>query len=262
MYRIHPLRVRMRGMLILLKSVATMPENHFCVCSLLQHVNHLVATTPVVMVSSKPALWNAVMEVLIHVVPTRQSAYKQQKRYIFESRVHVRCENPSATVVEIQLHDTQARSMAWRVMKVDPRCQLQEVATEGLPVEIKSQVMRQIHPEVILGGNRVECVLQFEFMDVDGHARVPEMFEATSMIEVKMSHDDSLYILDIVACLRNLRLQLLTLMIIHLGKDIVDRGAPDFGIILTSSRFEEDQAFRWMFDQSADDYHLSAFWLS
>lgn len=52
--------------------------------------------------------------------------------------------------MEIHLHDAKAGCMSWSMVDVYPWRQLQEFAAKGLPVEVESQIMRQIHSEIVL----------------------------------------------------------------------------------------------------------------
>lgn len=118
--------IGVRSELILAKCISTMPKYHFCIGSLGQHMNHLVAPDPVVVISGQPTLRVTIIIVLMYMV-------------------HVGCEDPGATVVEVHLHDTQSWSMSRRMPHVQAWCYLKEVSIEGLPIQVKRQVMWKIN---------------------------------------------------------------------------------------------------------------------
>jgi hypothetical protein len=46
----------------------------------------------------------------------------------------------------------------WRVMQINAGCYFEKGAVEGHPVEVESQVVREVDTDVRLGGHRVESV--------------------------------------------------------------------------------------------------------
>ena len=95
-----------------------------------KHVDHLVAAMPIIMVSCQPSLNGIVVVVVRHMV-------------------HIRGEDPRATVRHIDLHDAQSWCMARCMADVDALSQLEEFAVEGLPVDVESQVVWQVHAQVV-----------------------------------------------------------------------------------------------------------------
>lgn len=81
------------------------------------------------------------------------------------------------------------------------------------------------------------------------------------MIKMKMTHDHSLDILDIVARFSDGRLQFMVWAVVDTRKDIINRRAPDLGVGFTGSGLKEDQTvqtFRRMVDKHRDKYYLSS----
>lgn len=54
-----------------------MPEHHFRFGPLFQHVYFLIASHPVIMVSSQPPLWYALVIILMNVVPNEHMTSAQ-----------------------------------------------------------------------------------------------------------------------------------------------------------------------------------------
>lgn len=102
-----------------------MPQNHLGLGPLGQHLDHLVATHPRIMVPRQPPLRDRALPVLAHVV-------------------HVRSEDPRPALREVDLQDAQTRRVPGGVVDVETGCELQEGACEGLPVEVEAEVVGQV----------------------------------------------------------------------------------------------------------------------
>lgn len=74
------------------------------------------------------------------------------------------------------------------------------------------------------------------------------------MVDMQMTHDYCFHILDIVACLRDLRIQLLIGAVVDSRKDVVEWSTPYRGVVLASAGLEQDEAFGGMLDESDDHY--------
>lgn len=66
------LGIGMRSKFILRCGLQAMTEYHLRICPLLKHVNELVAALPIVVITSEPSLGNALVVVLMDMVPTRR----------------------------------------------------------------------------------------------------------------------------------------------------------------------------------------------
>lgn len=67
-------------------------------------------------------------------------------------------------------------------------------------------------------------MLQFQFVDVDRHIGPDEVLQPTAMVEVQVTDDDGLDVLDTMSCLSNGLIKIvLSRFVVDLGKDIVDR---------------------------------------
>ena len=64
-------------------------------------------------------------------------------------------------------------------------------------------------------------MLQLRFVHVDGHLGAHEVLQPSSMVEMKVPHDNRLHVLYVVASLCNLRLEFLVFGVIDTSKDIV-----------------------------------------
>jgi hypothetical protein len=173
------------------------------------------------------------------------------------------------------LHDRKAGSVTGRVAKVDSRCKLEERSVPSwervsqrkpiwtsksltLKVQVKPKILRQVHSNVRLRRDGEIGVLDFLFVDVDRHVGPLEVFKSASVIEVKVAHDNGFDVFDVMACLLDLGVELVFFGVVDAGEDVVQWRAPDFGVVFTSARFEQDQAFGRVLDQDGDDDHFPA----
>ena len=88
-----------------------------------------MASNPIIVVSSQPALWLICLKVLLDVIL-------------------IRCEDPRSTIIQIDLHDAESWCMSWRMAHIDARSNLQEVSMERLPIQIEGYVLGQVHPNI------------------------------------------------------------------------------------------------------------------
>jgi hypothetical protein len=103
-----------------------MSKHQLCTCVLHNAFHSLMGSDPVIMIPGKPTLRYVVLVVLMHVIL-------------------VRSKEPWSALTQIQLHHRQARGVARSMSEVDARRKLQEIAMEGLPVQIHMKVLRNIH---------------------------------------------------------------------------------------------------------------------
>lgn len=126
--------------------------------------------------------------------------------------------------------------------------------------------MRQVDANVGTGGNGPEGRGELSFMNPDfGIRGVQELVQATSMVEMKMSNDDLLDILDTITGGLNGRTEFMVRLIVHTGEDIRCSWTPDSRIILATTCLPQDQTFMRMLDQDTVHGHLSTFvhkWLA
>lgn len=72
--------------------------------------------------------------------------------------------------------------------------------------------------------DRIESMLQFQFVNVDRHIGPNKVLQSTAVVEVQVTNDDCLYILDTMSCLSNCLIKImLSRFIVDLGKDVIDR---------------------------------------
>lgn len=115
----------------------------------LQRLDHLVARDPIIMITRQPPLRHIALEVLLDVVLIRR-------------------EDPRSTVLKVDLHNAESRRVAWSVTEIDALCDLEEVAMEGFPVEVKPEVFGEVDADVGFGGDGVVGVFDLFLVDVDG----------------------------------------------------------------------------------------------
>lgn len=86
--------------------------------------------------------------------------------------------------------------------------------------------MPQINTQISPCANGPACVLKFLFMDVNRNVGTDKMLQTTGVVEMKVAHNNSFYILDVVAGLLDSRWELLVLRVGSAWEDIRNRGAP------------------------------------
>ena len=91
-------------------------------------------------------------------------------------------------------------------------------------------------------------MLDLLLVDVDRHIRPLEVLQPTGMVEVKVAHDDGFDVLNVMAGLLDLRLELVVFGVINAGEDVVQWRAPDFRVVFSSTGLEEDQSFGRVLD--------------
>ena len=114
------------------------------------------------------------------------------------------------------------------------------------------------HTKIVTSCNRVERMLEFNFMDIDGDFGALEVMKTTSMVQVKMADDDCFDVTNLESTFFNLYIQFLVCFVVDLGKDVVDWSTPNLGIIFSGPGFPEDEAFFWMINQDGILNELSA----
>jgi hypothetical protein len=88
---------------------------------------------------------------------------------------------------------------------------------------------------------------------------VQKLIQPAGMVQMQMSNDDLLNVLNLVPRCFDGRPQLMLRFIANSGKDIGQSRAPNLGIILAAASLPEDQAFDGVFNENAVDGQLSAF---
>ena len=78
------------------------------------------------------------------------------------------------------------------------------------------------------------------------------------MVNMQVTHNDRFHISDIVACLRDLCIQLLIGCVVDSWEDVVKWSTPYFGVVLAGAGLEQDQTLGGMLDQSDDHDQLAA----
>jgi len=73
-----------------------------------------------------------------------------------------------------------------------------------------------------------------------------------------MPDDDFLDIFQLVSRRLDSCPELMLRLITHTGEDIGELRPPYFRVVLSATRFPQDKAFMWMFDQDTEDWQLSS----
>ena len=108
-------------------------------CSPSQRFNHLMAPHPLIMISRQPSLRLIIL-------------------IIFPNMIHIRSENPRATLKLINLHDTQSRRMSRGMSQRNPLGDFKNWSRPGLPVDVELEIMAEVDAQVGFGGYGVEGV--------------------------------------------------------------------------------------------------------
>lgn len=107
-------------------------------------------------------------------------------------------------------------------------------------------VFHRRHTCISFGSHTIKRMLQLLLMHIYRHIGTTKMLQAARMVEMQVTHDHGLYVLDIVSRLCNGRLQLMVRTVVNPRKDVIDRRAPDLGVCFAGAGFEQNQAFGWM----------------
>lgn len=112
--------------------------------------------------------------------------------------------------------------------------------------------MLEINTNIRSSSHTPERTLQFPVMYPDLHIlSIQKLIQPSRMVEMEMSNDDFLDILDLIARGSNSRTQLMFRFITDAREDIADNRTPDFRIVFAAASFPEDEAFMGMFDEDA-----------
>ena len=107
-----------------------------------QVLQALGAAEPCWVVSSQPALRNAIAPVLNHVAVIAD-------------------EEDRSTVGQVDLHTDQTVGVAGQVVQGDALAEVEAAFVEGLPVQSQLEVVLEIDADVIAGGNLPESGSEF-----------------------------------------------------------------------------------------------------
>lgn len=175
------LLVHLLGLCQLFKDFFVVAKDHGCFEHPLKLLDHLVTSDPSSMVSSKPAVGSVVFVHVCHMILVRS----RDKSTIFG---------------HIDLHDAKARSVTRRMVESNALIDFEMSIGERLPVEpFEIEVMRKIDPVICFCCHGPSTVLEFFLVNINGYIGVKEVFEATSVIKMKMTKDYSLDVFDIVS---------------------------------------------------------------
>lgn len=155
------------------------------------------------------------------VVVAREPALRVRLRVVFLDVELVRGPNEGAVVLEVDLHDAQARCVAGAVVQRDALVEHQTGVAEGLPVQfLEVQVVCQVGSRVGAGCGGPAGVFQpgisrqsetgcdeiwkrggyvLHLVDVDGHVGSEKVLQPAGVVWVQVPEDDGFHILDVVA---------------------------------------------------------------
>lgn len=86
-------------------------------------------------------------------------------------------------------------------------------------------------------------MLQLQLMNINRDTRIPKMLQTTSMIEMQMTHNNSLDILDVITSLGNGNIKLIVFLVIDPGEDIIQWWSPYFRVVFACTGFIKNQTF-------------------
>ena len=128
-----------------------------------------------------------------------------------------------------------------------------------MDVQIKFQVMLQIHAHICSGSHTPESRPQLQIVHPDLDIfPIEEQIQATGMIQMQMPNNDLLNILNLIPRRLNGSIQLVLRLIPHPRKHIRDLRAPDLGVVFAAARLPEDEALVRVLDEDAVHGHLAA----
>ncbi|GAO50598.1 hypothetical protein G7K_4722-t1 [Saitoella complicata NRRL Y-17804] len=224
-----------------IKHRLVMPKHHSRVVHPLQPPTHLQTAKPCIVIPRQPTMRMSILIVLLDM----ELITRQQKR----SRVR-----------QVELHDTETGGVAWRVVDGDTGEEVDSTVRagglEGLPVEVEVEVVVEVNAVIGFRRDGPESVFQLIVMDPDLDVRALEVLQSTSVIEVEVSDDDVLDILDIIPGSLDRGRQLVFLAVDDQGEDVGDgRGPLDLDVLGTSS-LPQNQTLGRVLNQGSDDDEL------
>lgn len=191
-----------------------MPGDDAALCRGLEALEALRTLEPGRVVAGEPALRDAVAPVLDDVAVIAD-------------------EEEGAAVGQVNLHADEAVRVARQVVQRDALAKVNGAFVERLPVEIQLQVVRHVHADVGARRHAPEGGPQLPIVhpDLDVLA-VQELVEPASVVEVQVSDDDLLDIVELVARRFDGRFELVLGFVAHARENVGNLGAPDGGIVL------------------------------
>lgn len=142
--------------------------------------------------------------------------------------------------------------MPWQMVQGDTLAEIYGALVECLPIEIELQVMLKIHAHVRTGSHRPECRPQLFVMHPDlDILPMQELIQAACVVEVQMSYDDFLDVLQLVTCSLYCIFELMLWLIPDSCKDVRGGRSPYCRIVYPAACFPEDEAFVRVIDQDA-----------
>ena len=90
-----------------------------------QALYHTMTPTPIIMIARQPPLGHVVLVILLHMVLIGR-------------------ENPGPRFGKVELHEAQARCVAWRMAHCDPRSELEDGSMKRGPVDVHVKILRDV----------------------------------------------------------------------------------------------------------------------
>lgn len=134
-----------RRRLILRQILGIMAQNQIRLRLLHERLDHLVTTHPALIVSHEPPL-------------------RDRALVVFLDMIHVGREDPRPAVSQLELQDAEPRGVARRMSDVQAGQQLKKVADHGLPIQVESEVVREVGScqADICQGEALRCLMSEE----------------------------------------------------------------------------------------------------
>jgi hypothetical protein len=127
-----------------------------------------------------------------------------------------------------------------------------QVSKMQVHLQAQLKVVLEVDTDISAGGNRPEgrSELQIVHPDLDVLA-IQEKIQTARVVQVQVTNDDLLDILNLVAGRLDLRVQLVLGLVAHAGEDIRQLGTPNCRVVFAGTCLPEDQAFVRVLDQYA-----------
>ncbi|KAI7180497.1 Metallo-hydrolase/oxidoreductase [Hortaea werneckii] len=170
--------------------------------------------------------------------------------HIFNDMAVIANEQKRSAVGQVDLHSDETLCMTRKVMQRDPLTEVHGPFIKCLPVQVQLEVVFEVHPNVSSRSDGPERRTQLNIMNPDlDILAIKEEVETSSMVQVKMTDDNRLYILKLVASSLDRCIQLMVRFVTHSREDVCHLRSPDFRIVLAGSKLPQNTAFMRMLDQ-------------
>jgi hypothetical protein len=208
MHSYPPSLIKLLGRLQRLRRLEVVTKYQLGVEQALQLTDHVQTLDPGVVVTRQPAMGMAELVVLGNVELIRRP-------------------DEGTVLLQVDLHDDQAGGVSRRVVQGDALGEVVVVVSERGPLQLlQVHVVCQIHSQVGARADGPASVLELLLVHVDGYIGADEVLQATSVVQMQMSDDDSFDIFDVISGRLDCFGKLLVLTILDTREDVRQGSAP------------------------------------